>query len=333
MRIAYLDCGVNKWEDYSLNPKRYGGGAVVARYGKELLNNKKGDVFDIFASKDCFDNLDHHKDNVAACFPVDDWRLSSIKAGAPLSAHIPRLAFYDVILHHHDCMTFNMAGLKAPLVHWALMGDGRANHPNTPYSLLYRHNDRAVYGKTLYVQLGKPIPPYAPANKELFLFQCTRHDPHMNSIEVAQQCITWNLKCYFAGPIDPSYPLMDYIDNKNTFYLGAIDDKTKLDYLSRAQLVPLLFKWDTPFNQSAIEALSVGTPLVVNPRGFLGELVKDGENGIIYDGNLMKAWIKATTLDPLKCRASVEKYSALNMIASFRTALQIALNDWKVTHP
>lgn len=341
MKIGYLDVHVNKSEDYSLNPRRYGGGAVVARYAKEIINGTywpgqlrplSHDLFTIFASKDCFDNLTD-KDNKAACVPIDDWKLESLKAGAPVAAHIPNAASYDLFLHHHDCMTFNMAGLKAPLVHWALMGDGRANHPATPYSLLYKQNDRAVHGKTLYIQLGKPIPAYKATPKEDLLFQCTRHDPHMNSIEVAKQCIEHKLKCYFAGPIASDYPLMTYIDNIHTFYLGAIDEVTKLDYLSRARLVPLLFQWDSPFNQSAIEALAMDTPLVINPRGFLKDLVKDNENGLVYQGSLKEAMNRVTGIKPGACHASVERYNELNMIDSFKTALKIVLSDWKATHP
>lgn len=330
MRVAYIDLKVNNPpETYSVHPTRYGGGGVVARYAKELLN--KRDTFHIFASPDCFDDLTD-QDNRAACFPIEDWKLASMRSGAPIKQFIPNADSYDVFLFHHDCMTLNMAGLKAPLVHWALMGDGRANHPNTPYSLLYLRHERAVYGKTLYVTLGKPQPPFVPVKKEDYLFQCTRHDPHMNSIEAAKFCLEHKVKGYFAGPIHQGYPLMDYIDNEHTFYMGMISEQDKLSCLQKARLCPLLFQWDCPFNQSAIEALSCGTPLVVNPRGFLKELVRNGENGLYHTGNLKDAWDRALSLSPAMCHASVSKYSETNMVASFRAALDVVLADWRSIH-
>jgi hypothetical protein len=36
--------------------------------------------------------------------------------------------------------------------------------------------------------------------------------------------------------IENGYPLMDYIDNKTTFYLGVIDSETKRDFYKRAKL-------------------------------------------------------------------------------------------------
>lgn len=329
MRIAYIDAKVNNPpEDYSINPRRYGGGAVVARYCKELLNGYH-DTFHIFASPDCFENLEEY-DNRAVCFSIEDDKCECLRNGVPVRDIIPKASSYDLFLFHHDCMTLNMVGLKAPLVHWALMGDGRANHPSTPYSLLYLHDQRAIYGKTLYITLGKPIPKFQGIIKKDYLFQCTRHDPHTNSIEVAKFCLDHNKTGYFAGPIHKGYNLLDYIDNKYTFYLGSISEQKKLEYTREARFVPLLFQWDTPFNQTAIESLSCGTPLVVNSLGFLKQLVKDNINGIVYNGNLLDAWDRAPSINSLACWESVRLYSEVNMVASFKSALSVVLRDFKL---
>lgn len=329
MRILYIDLKVNNpCEDYSVNPKGYGGGAVFARYAKESLN-KDGNRFVLAASEDCFKNLGNN-DNKLACLPIPDQILFDIQRGRPLADALPNdTSPFDLVIHHHDCLTINMAGLSCPLVHWALMGDGRANHPNTPYSLLYLKHETAVYGKTFHVNLGKPILPFVRTDKKDYIFQCTRHDEHTNTIEVAKFCSENRIQGIFAGPIFHNYDLMKYIDNTYTHYLGLISEEDKLKYLREARLSTLLFKWDCPFNQSAIEALSCGTPLLVNPRGFLRELVKDGYNGMVHDGDFVMAWSRAKDISQKDCWDSVQPYSETNMVGSFMTAFKEILKDWK----
>lgn len=336
MKIAYIDAKVNAPEDYSINPKRYGGGGVVARYAKELLNNADtDDVFHVYASRDCFDNLSS-SDNGAACFAIHDEMLEYLKRGAPVAWAIPNADSYDLFLHHHDCMSFNMAGLTSPLVHWALMGNGRANHPDTPYSLLYVKNDKAVYGTSFHVQLGKPVPTTCPAFEEnpggAYIFQCTRHDDAMNSVEVAKWCRTRKVQGYFAGPIvQAGYPINKEIDGVYTHWLGCISEEDKLRYYRGAQMAPLLVQWDPPFNQSALEALSQGCPVVSNPRGFMGELIEDGVNGwCIGRGvlNLDEAWERSFTLSRERCWQSSRDRNEVAMIRSFREAFESVLKDW-----
>src|ERR1051326_968100 len=248
MNIAYLDAKINNPpEDYSINPRRHGGGAIFARYAKELLN-RNGDSFTLFASSESFENLSK-EDNQSACIAIPDAELKKLREDCPVAQIIPDYNTFDLFLHHHDCFTFNMSEISAPLVHWALMGDGHANHVWTPYSLLYRRDQVAYYGKTFYVTLGKPIPDFVYYPKENYIFQCTRHDQYLNTNEVARNCIKYGIKAYFAGPIINNYNLMDFIDNKNTFYLGSLSEKEKLDYTRKAKLYTLLFQdWPPPFN-------------------------------------------------------------------------------------
>jgi FkbM family methyltransferase len=345
MRIAYIDAKVNNPpEDYSIRTRRYGGGGVFARYAKELLNGGSvgNETFDVFASQECFENLTLD-DRITACKPVPDNLLMELRRGMPLRLVIENADTYDLFLHHHDNMTFNMTGLEGkPLVHWALMGDGMANHPNTPYSLVYRKDRKAVFGKTFYVQLGKPIPDtfhssedgFKEPSGEDYLFQCTRHDQDMNTIEVVKWCNETKHIGYFAGPTPPAggYPIIDEIDGRYTHWLGSISEQEKLRLLKGARLSTLLLKWDCPFNQSAIESLSQGCPLVVNPRGFLTEVVRDGFNGF-HIGGLMKdlssAWEAAPWISREECWNSSKKYNEIDMVKSFKKAFEDIMKDWK----
>ena len=193
------------------------------------------------------------------------------------------------------------------------------------------HNDKAAHGKTFYITLGKDIPEiFVPSNKENFIFQCSRHDSIMNTIEVAKNCLKYKIKGYFAGPIFNNYNLMDYIDNENTFYLGNISEEKKLDYTKRAKLYTLLIQnWTPPFNQSAIEALSMGTPVLANEIGFLSKIIKDKKNGFIFNNNFLECFQAAKDIDQQKCYDSVSNYTYVNMIKSFYSAFEKILKDWR----
>jgi len=68
---------------------------------------------------------------------------------------------------------------------------------------------------------------------------------------------------------------------------------------------------------------------LVNPRGFLRELVKDGYNGMVHDGDFVMAWSRAKDISQKDCWDSVQPYSETNMVGSFMTAFKEILKDWK----
>jgi glycosyltransferase involved in cell wall biosynthesis len=55
------------------------------------------------------------------------------------------------------------------------------------------------------------------------------------------------------------------------------------NYIQNSQCVVLSSEWYGPY--SAMEALAMGKPLIVSNNGGLPELVEDGKNGFIYNGN------------------------------------------------
>lgn len=324
MKICYLDLQINQPpEDYAINAKRYGGAACFARYAKILLNNEKDNFF-IYGSKSNFENVgkDENKEN---CIVLDDSRIDYIRSGGPIKNAIIGSENFDIIIFHHDCMTLNVQGLKAKLVHWALMGDGRANHPNTPYTLLYNPGERAVHGKSFPIVIGKYVPEsFTQYQKENYIFQCSRHDGHMNSIDVAKFCLDNKIRGIFAGPILESYPLMDYIDNSTTFYLGLISEYEKISHLKTATATTYLHTWDTAFNLSAVESLAYGTPIITSRRGCFNYLTQEGKNGFFWDfnSNLLEIYQKCQTLDQRTIWESAQRHSHTAMINSFYKAFE-----------
>jgi len=332
MKIAYFELAYSEgwYEDYSTNPKGYGGGAVFARWGKELLNDAENE-FVLFGPEQAFANLGptERKDK---CVVLRPDILKALRLKLPIDQLIGGLEEFDLIVHHHTCETINMGNLKMPQVHWSGFGRGDAGHPNNDWILLYTPGEKPVFGeKYKYIKIGKPVPEFKIYEKEPFIFQCSRHDDHQNTIEVAKNCLKYGIKGYFAGPIHNNYPLIEYIDNKTTFYLGLISEEEKLDYTKRATLTTYLHNWETVFNQSVIESWSVGTPILANNVGFFKYTLKYGVNGFIYNGqNFEDAFDKAKYfIKQEDCWLSAKEFSVEEMVASFKKAFEEIIKEEK----
>jgi hypothetical protein len=338
MRVAYFDLGLSR-EEYTLQPRHYGGGAVAARYLKE------SDVdFHIFAPPDAFDNVgvDERRDR---CNPLPYEVCKWLAEGGSLDKVWPNGAAgfpFDLILHPHTCATINRGSYRGPVCHFCGF-DGSAGHPGNDYVLLYDKTFRAQFGECAkYVRIGKPVPAQCPEKpsafssaEQPFLFQVSRHDDHMGSIAIAKACLEAGIPGVFAGPIHHDYPLRDYIDGKTTTYLGEIDEQTKMDLHRRARLGVLCADWDLPFSQTLIEAQGQGTPIYVNRRGpFLKTYLKDGVNGFDAAGcSLREAFERAPLIDPQECWASAKAYDVPVMVESFRRAFNEIVAEWRATHP
>jgi hypothetical protein len=326
MKIGYLDAQI-QIEDYSLNPKGYGGAACFARYAKIMLNNQK-DQFFIFGSAENFKNVPNDE-NILNCIIIPDEHWSAMRNGAPIKDFIPEAETFDIIIFHHDCMTFNVSGLKAKLVHWSLMSCPRSGHPHTPYHLMYTPGTTCHYGKSYPIVIGKYVADeFAPSPREDLIFNCGRNDIYFNSIKTAQFCLENGIKGVFAGPILDNYPLLDYIDNKTTFYLGLISEEEKLNWLRKATASTYLHTWDTAFNLSAVESLSVGTPIITAKRGCFEYLTQEGINGYYWNGsNLKEVYDKSKFLDQVKVWESAKRFSHKAMVDSFYKAFEQILAE------
>lgn len=328
IRIAYFDLGLSQ-EQYGLYPTKYGGGAVVARY---LKQDSEVD-FHVFAPKEAFENL-REEDRADRCFILPLEIREALKRSYPID-RINGLDInaFDIILHPHTCGSLNRGNWKGPIVHFSGF-DGKAGHPSNDYVLLYDPSFRAQFGeRAKYVRIGKPVPDmFVPHVKDPYIFQCTRHDDHQNTIEVAKACRAAGIRGVFAGPIHNGYPLMDHIDGKTTIYVGEINEESKLELCRHATLFTLLANWDLPFSQSIIEAQGQGTPIWVNKRGpFLETYLKHTING--FDASLFtleQAFHSARMVDMQKeCWEAALAYSVPVMCESFKRAFREINEEWK----
>lgn len=332
LRIAYLDLGLSR-EQYGLQPTRYGGGAVAARYLKE---DPEID-FHVFAPLEAFDNrqLGERLDRI---HPVSPEALVALQRGHPASELFSFDTMPDILMHPHTCMTVNRGTLNVPVVHFCGF-DGTAGHPGNDYVLLYDDTFVPRFGeRAKYVRIGKPVPEtYRPYPRAPYVFQCSRHDDHMGSAWVAAACRRYGIQGYFAGPIHNGYPLMEQIDGKTTHYLGEIDEPTKLGYYRHATLVTLLPDWDLPFNQSIIEAQGQGAPIWVARRGpFLTRYLKSwsptaqaGANGFdAAEYDLLAAFQGASLIKGEACWEAARAYDTSVMVASFKRAFAEIAAEW-----
>lgn len=331
IKVAYFDLGHSR-EQYGLVPTRYGGGGVAARF----LKQEQDIEFHIFARDFAFDNLGP-EDKTNFCHIISEEAASYLKSYHPLDrlgTSGYRWDYFDIILHPHTCESMNRGGLKIPLVHFCGFS-GTGTHPGNDYVLLYDDSFRSIYSnvKEKYVRIGKPVPKiYTPHPKADYIFQCTRQDDNMNSIEVAKLCQRFSIRGYFAGPIHSNYPILDYIDNKVTFYLGEIDENTKLSYCRHARLFTLPLQWDAPFSQSVIEAQSEGTPLWAYRRGpFLKKYLIPDLNGFdAFEVDFLQAFNRADRIKGKDCWLAAKEYDVSVMVNSFKKALNEIVEEWRL---
>ena len=330
LSVAYFDLGYSK-EQYGLYATKYGGGSVLAKYLKE-----DPDIdFVIFAPKESFDNVGdgERKDR---CIVMGSELCDALRQGYPISELFGDGKPYrlpDIILHPHTCATVNKGTLNLPVVHFCGF-DGKAGHSWNDYVLLYDSSFTPQFGeRAKYVKIGKPVPAtFQSSVRDSYVFQCSRHDDHQNTIEVAKACLATGIRGIFAGPIHNGYPLMEHIDGKTTIYVGEISEENKLDFCRHATLFTLLANWDLPFSQSIIEAQGQGTPIWVNKRGpFLETYLKHGVNG--FDAALFgldEAFHSARTIDYQKeCWEAASVYSVPVMVSSFKKAFKEIVEEWK----
>jgi glycosyltransferase involved in cell wall biosynthesis len=320
MKIAYIDLNYpDHYESYAINPKRYGGGRIFAAWAKELINN-----FHIFSSESSFQDLSEN-DSRLNCHQISHDQQQSIRDGKAIAEVIPETEDVDIFVHHFSNIHINT--LK-PQIIWCL-GYGEQIHPLNKHVMLYNKNkqrpvttnlDHIIYD----VVIGVPIPESFEYNKkEDFIFQCTRHVPEFGSINVAQLCNHYKIKCIFAGPINDHYPLLNHIDNVNTFYIGTISNEEKIEYTKKARLYTFLHSWPTPFNLSAIDALAYGTPIVSTPIGFWPELIEQNKNGFIIENekDFINVWNKSLDIDQQDCFNTAKNFTVNKMIESFHKSI------------
>lgn len=322
MKIAYFDLHKNEvHEDYSIFPKRYGGAATFARHAKQVLNNKEYS-FKIFAMAESFSSYTKEDINNFRILSLEE--IHKINNFEPVVDIFPELKDYDIFMFHHDYFSLNNINSKAKNIYWPLVSNSTC-HPNNDLMLLYSPNLRCFKHPRTKVDLfriGVDVPKnFEFYNKEDLIFQCTQHVDTFGSIEVAKECLKHGYKAIFAGPIFSDYKLMDYIDNKYTFYIGQISQEEKISFYKKAKFSTYLHKHETPFNLTLIESMAYGVIPICTKNNFFKSIIIPKYNGFFYDENIVSLLKQDFNSMQINCYATAITFSKEEMIKSFLIAI------------
>jgi len=141
------------------------------------------------------------------------------------------------------------------------------------------------------------------------------------AVEASRKC---NERLVIMGPAtNPRYfelYIKPFIDNKSITYLGEVDFKTKIEYLSRARALLYPVQYEEFFGIAMVEALATGTPVIGFPRGSVAEIVREGITGYLVRNaeEICKAMKHVDELDKRECRKDVEeKFSSKAMAEKY----------------
>jgi hypothetical protein len=317
MKIAYIDLNYpDHFEDYSYFPKSYGGGRIVAGPMMEKLND-----FYVYSDERSFQNL---KDNKKSQAKILDWpKREALRNGACVKSVIPEADDYDLFFSHTTNINLNLSNCRSKKYGVWTIGWKETIHQDIENVVCFsqKFQEPIFLGRPniFHAVIGPKMDSFQEYQKEDMIFQCTRHVECFQSIEVAQLALKYNIKTIFAGPIGNNYRLMDFIDNKTTFYLGSISQEDKVKYNKIAKFHTQFQTYPTCATLSAKESLSYGTPIMASAIGEWPSFIVEGLNGFIVrsEQDFLKAWENRDNIKQLNCYNSVVKYSEDKMIQEF----------------
>jgi hypothetical protein len=322
MKIAYIDLNYpDFFEDYSYEPRRYGGGRIVPAPLMQMFNN-----FHIFSDKRSFDNV--QQDKLSQCRILDWEHRKAIRDGAPVKDVIPDASNYDLFFHANTNIHLNLDNLAAQQVVWSVGWSETVNPKNIHVMFFDRfhqmpilmHGNHIIYD----IVIGPKIEPFQEYQKEDMIFQCTRHEKCFQSMEVAQLALKYKIKTIFAGPMQKGYPLPDYIDNKITFYLGEISQAEKIRLNKLAKVHTQFQSWPTCATLSAKEAMSYGCFPIALPIGGWPDFIQQGVNGFIInsESEFVQAWERRNSISQRACYNTALEHGEDKMIFKIQEAFQ-----------
>lgn len=173
---------------------------------------------------------------------------------------------------------------------------------------------RLVYNG-IDLDLYTPDPSVERSNRYLWMARYTPEKAPMEAISVARKCRI-GLDLYGETNIvqPPDYPLrvQGLCDSRQVvFHPGVLREQTRDLYRSHKALIHLV-NYEEAFGLAVVEAMACGTPVIVNRRGALPELVKDGKTGFVVD-----TWADAeevvreeavSKIRPEDCRRQAERF-------------------------
>jgi glycosyltransferase involved in cell wall biosynthesis len=189
------------------------------------------------------------------------------------------------------------------------------------------HNQRKAmpqlnWVETIYNGIDVKAFPLGKGKRDYFVF-LGRTSPEKGLKEICQMIKGTSHRLKIAAKVDVvdqeyfDKEVSPFIDGKQIEFIGEVDHKGKTKLLSGAKALLLWLNWEEPFGLVVPEANVCGTPVIVNPRGSMPELVKPGVNGFLVNSlKEMKSRLDdVNKLDPKACRQIVEEQFSSSTMA------------------
>lgn len=203
---------------------------------------------------------------------------------------------------------------------------GYQNNPDANYVSISNNQRKAMpqlnWVETIYNGIDVSAFPVGKGKRDYFVF-LGRTSPEKGLKEICQMIKTTSHRLKIAAKVDVvdreyfENEVSPLIDGKQIEFIGEVDHQGKTKLLAKAKALLLWLNWEEPFGLVVPEANACGTPVIVNPRGSMPELIQPGENGFLVSSlDEMKSKLdEVDRIDPKKCRSIVESRFSSKIMA------------------
>lgn len=177
--------------------------------------------------------------------------------------------------------------------------------------------------KTIYNGIDTQLFDIGPAKDRSYFAFLGRTSPEKGLKEICQMIKKTKHKLKIAAKVDTvdlpyfNQEIKPLIDGQQIEFIGEIGPAEKNDFLGHAKGLLLWLNWEEPFGLVVTEAMACGTPVIVNPRGAMPEIVADGETGFLVQtlAEMQAKLDEVGQIDPRACRNRVNKYFSAEKMA------------------
>jgi glycosyltransferase involved in cell wall biosynthesis len=181
------------------------------------------------------------------------------------------------------------------------------------------------------IENGVPLPEVRlEREREDFALALGRISPEKNVHEALEAGTRAGIRVLVGGRVFPNgedgeyfservQPLLNY-DGMTHRYLGPMEAERRQRLLARAKCLLLSTRAQETTSLTAMEALSVGTPVIAYRSGALTEIVDDGVTGFLVDSveEMADAIKRIDQIRPEDCRAAAEqRFSRDRMVRNY----------------
>lgn len=264
---------------------------------------------------------------------IDRWRdVLKINQLATVLKEIKKLQ-PDIIFNHQGWRFVPFVDLvECPVyttVHGELQSDSEQltyqQFPRTPLISISNNQRKAMpklnWVKTIYNGIDTDQYAIGTQKRDHFVF-LGRTSPEKGLKEICQMIKKTKHTLQVAAKVDTNdqyyfeQEIRPLIDGQQISFIGEIGPHEKATFLQKAKGLLLWLNWEEPFGLVVVEAMANGTPVIVNKRGAMPELVADGKTGFLVNSidDMQQYLDKVDTLNPEACRQHViTHFSATRM--------------------